>query len=137
MPFLSKHVLHTQITLLNVTTTESLAQRARAERAELQVEQYRDATMQVLAAKDAEIARLTDTIVAMKRQGFASDPEVRQRDESPDLPEMVMEAIVGRAGTTGSSLGVQLMAEAQRMLRDKMDPEVVASAIWTGEGEDA
>ena len=83
--------------------------------------------------------RLTDQLLALKREGFMTREPERFTASDDELPAEVVDAILGRAGSLGNDLSTQLTSYARDALRQKVLAEEIARQIWDGdqgEGEE-
>lgn len=91
------------------------------------------AARQCLERKDAEIGRLTDQILTLRREGFSPAPPTAP-DASPPLaplPPEVHRAILKRAAL-GSPEAALLEAWAHQQREWGMDPDDIAKGILDG-----
>jgi hypothetical protein len=79
-------------------------------------------------------AQLVETLVAMRREGFAPPPVEPTVARPEDLPPGIQAAIAERGRTTG--MQQDLLAFARAELARGIDPQAIEDAIWSGGVED-
>lgn len=120
----------TRIRTLEAQVRAALASAEEAQRAYQAAGARAESAERALAAERERTDRLVQTIVELRRDGFAPPPTAPPAPPADDLPPEVRSAIAERAGKD-ARLAATLEAQARADLA-RMAPEEVAAGVLKG-----